>query len=43
MTYSIDIKNIVISNFIDKIKKITISKTLKLSLTTINNWEYLYR
>ena len=43
MTYSIDIKNIVISNLIDKIKKIIISKTLKISISTINAWEYLYR
>ncbi len=40
MTYSIDIKNIVISNLIDKIKKTIINKTLKISISTINNWNF---
>lgn len=43
MTYSIEIKNIVINNLINKTKKTDICKLLNISMNTINSWEYQYQ
>lgn len=40
MTYSIDIKNLIINKLINNVPKNNISKTLNISLSTINNWSY---
>jgi transposase len=42
MTYNIEIKNLVITYLIEKMKKTTISKILKLSISTVNNWSNKY-
>ena len=43
MTYSIDIKNLIINKLINNVPKNNISKTLNISLSTINNWSYKYK
>ena len=43
MTYSIDIKNLIINKLINNVPKNNISKILNISLSTINNWSYKYK